>query len=818
MALDQENHTLTKLTEGLNSAQAAAVVQTGAPLLVLAGAGSGKTKVLTHRIAYLIGKGAHSGSILAVTFTNKAAKEMKERITRLVDEDSIKFAWIGTFHSICARILRQDIASLRIQAPDGSYRHWTKSFTIFDETDSVNVVKQAVKALDLDPKIYNPKQIKYRISESKNNKKMARGFTEGAINFREEKIADIFAKYEDIMARNNALDFDDLLLFTVMLLQQNEEIRSYYHNRFKHILVDEYQDTNHTQYELVRLLAEGCLKENRDMIINGADQDESFLREFQNNHRTLTVVGDVDQSIYSWRGADFKIIIGFQTDYPSSDMIKLEANYRSTASILKVANAIIKNNSERIEKKLEPTKGEGEKITVFEAQDELEEAQYITAEIQKLVASGSYSLRNFAILYRTNVQSRAIEEALLRRNIPYAIVGGFRFYDRKEIKDLLSYLKLIYNPSDGESLKRVINEPRRGIGATSVAKVEEYASSRGYSLYRTMLEIDDVDGLNSSAKLKMKNFIDLIESLRLAEKSLGLGDLVDEVANKTGYIEMLRSASDAESESRLENVQEFIGVATDFELNSEDNSLSAYLAEVSLLSEQENIKNNSGSNVTLMTLHAAKGLEFPVVFLSGMEEGVFPHQRSLDTQDTTQLEEERRLMYVGVTRAEDKLFFTHARRRRVFGQSEFSMPSRFLEEAPRELLIGYYGQSSSNDRTSNFSQDFDGIDNTSHWSGQKVNGKNVQKPARFAQSGVKGNSSFYDEVNQEYDFDGLRKKKISDDFKIEFKIGDRVKHAKFGEGKILQVLGSGSKALYNVDFGHTKKLLDPKFAKLIKIS
>lgn len=814
--LDQGNSVSEKLLEGLNSAQKEAVVQSGAPLLVLAGAGSGKTKVLTHRIAYLIANGASSGSILAVTFTNKAAKEMKERVSKLVGEDEIRFAWVGTFHSICARILRQDIQSLSVKAADGSNRYWTKSFTIYDETDSVNSVKQAIKALDLDPKIYNPKQIKYRISESKNLKKFARDFSSQAINFREEKIAEIFAKYEEIMARNNALDFDDLLLFTVLLLQQNEKIRAYYHHRFKHILVDEYQDTNHTQYELVRLLAEGCLKENRDLIINGADQDSQFLEEFRNNQRSLTVVGDVDQSIYSWRGADFKIIIGFQNDYPNADMIKLEANYRSTASILKVANKIIANNSERIEKVLEATKAEGQKITVFEAQDELEEAQYISAEIQKLVASGDYSLKDFAILYRTNVQSRAIEEALLRRNIPYAIVGGFRFYDRKEIKDLLSYLKLIYNPSDGESLKRIINEPRRGIGATTVAKVEGYAAEHGYSLYRTMLEIEELNDLNSSAKTKIKNFIDLIESLRLAEKSLGLGDLVDELANKSGYVDMLRSATDAESESRLENIQEFIGVATDFELNSEDNSLSAYLAEVSLLSEQENTKKNSGKNVTLMTLHAAKGLEFPIVFLTGMEEGVFPHQRSLETQDKTQLEEERRLMYVGVTRAEDKLYMTHARRRRIFGQSEFSMPSRFLEEAPRELLIGYYGQSSSNDRGSSFSQDFDLIDDTSHWSSSSK--FNQKKSSRKAQSGIQATSSFYDEVNQEYDFAGIKKQAISNNFKIEFKIGDRVKHAKFGEGKILQVLGSGTKALYNVDFGHTKKLLDPKFAKLIKVS
>lgn len=815
-----------QLIEGLNSNQKAAVCQMGAPLLVLAGAGSGKTRVLTHRIAYMIVNGIHSGSILAVTFTNKAAKEMKERLKNLAGEDGIKYSWIGTFHSTCARILRQDIEKLIIEAPDGTKRRWTKSFTIFDETDSVNCVKQAIKALDLDPKIYVPKTIKYKISENKNLNKLSKNFAEGAINFREEKVADIFAKYEEIMARNNALDFDDLLLFTVTLLRTNPEVRDYYSERFKHILVDEYQDTNHTQYEMIRLLAEGRHKENRDKVINGADENPEFKQAFESGMRTLTVVGDVDQSIYSWRGADFKIIIGFQKDYPNADIIKLEENYRSTANILKVADTIIGNNSERIEKHLVATKGDGDKITVFEAQDELEEAQYITAEIQKLV-SGGMQLNQFAILYRTNVQSRAIEEAMLRRNIPYTIVGGFRFYDRKEIKDILSYLKLIYNPADGESLKRVINEPRRGIGATSVAKVEEHASSKGYSLYRTLLEIEEVDTLSAAASKKMKAFVDLIEELRQAEKSMGLGDLVDTIANNSGYIEMLRNASDAESESRIENIQEFIGVATDFELNSEDNSLSAFLAEISLLSEQENTKNAMAKQVTLMTLHAAKGLEFPVVFLAGMEEGVFPHSRSLNTQDTTQLEEERRLMYVGVTRAEEKLYMTHARRRRVFGQSEFSMPSRFLEEAPRDLLIGYYGQSSSNDRFSSFSKedDFAG-DDTSHWDDNRSSYNNFgqkKSKVRRPQSGVRGSSEYYDDSSYNRSYDNYKSEKrmehkaMSDSFKIEFAAGDKVKHAKFGEGDVQQVLGSGNKVLYNIDFNGTKKLLDPKFAKLIKM-
>ncbi len=766
-----------KILANLNPAQKEAVIHVGLPLLVLAGAGSGKTKVLTHRIAFMLANGIHSANILAVTFTNKAAKEMRERITNLAGAEAIKFSWIGTFHSICARILRQDIDKLSIKASDGSSRTWSKNFTIFDETDSVNVVKEAIKALDLDPKIYNPKTIKHKISEAKNFNKLAKDFHESVLNYREEKMAEVFAKYEELMLRNNALDFDDLLLFTVKLLESNEEVRKYYSSRFKHILVDEYQDTNHTQYKMIKLLAE-----------NAATEVGS-----------LTVVGDVDQSIYSWRGADYKLIINFRKDYPDAHLVKLEANYRSTANILAVADMIIANNTERIDKSLIPTKPEGEKITVFESQDELEEAQYIASEIQRQVAAGNHTLEDFAILYRTNVQSRALEEALLRRNIPYVIVGGFRFYDRKEIKDMISYLKVIYNPADAQSLKRIVNEPRRGIGATTIAKIEEYGAERSYSLYRSMIEIDEVPGIGSAAATKIKSFVDLIEDLRIKSKTLGLGALVDDLIHSTRYIEMLMASSDAESESRVENIHEFIGVATDFEVNAEDNSVSAFLAEISLLSEQENTKGEVQRTVTLMTLHAAKGLEFPIVFLAGMEEGVFPHQRSLKSEKSSELEEERRLMYVGVTRAEEKLYLTYARRRRIFGQSEFAMPSRFLGEAPQELLIGYYGQSSSNDRASSFKAQEQYGDDTSHW--------NLE--------------SFYDQSRSnaaKFESKIAVKRAVADDFKIEFKAGDRIKHAKFGAGEVLQVLGSGASVLYNVNFNGTKKLLDPKFAKLIKIS
>lgn len=836
------------ILDGLNSEQINAVTQKGKPLLVLAGAGSGKTRVLTHRIAHMIENGCNPASILAVTFTNKAAKEMKSRLAKLIGEDKVKNLWIGTFHSVCARILRMDIDKIRIGETEQQV--WTRNFVIFDETDSVNVVKEAIKALDLDPKIYTPKSIKARISGAKNEGKTAKEFCENVLanNYREEKIGTIFVKYEELMLRNNALDFDDLLLHTVTLMQSSPDAREYYSRRFQHVLVDEYQDTNHTQYELVRLFAEGCLKhERKDKFALDADYDAFW------QNRTLTVVGDVDQSIYSWRGADFRIIVNFQNDFRKSDIVKLEHNYRSTSNILAVADAIIANNEERLEKNLIATRGEGDKITVFEAQDEIEEAQYITEEIQRQISEGR-SLKHIAILYRTNVQSRALEEALLKRNFPYTIVGGFRFYDRKEIKDIIAYLKLIYNPSDGQSLKRVINEPRRGIGATTVSKVEDYAEQNGYSLYRTMMEIEEVPGLTPSTQNKLKVFVDLIEELRLAEKSLELGDLVETIVHKTGYWDMLSKSADVEAESRVENIHELIGVATDYAVNAEDASLGAFLSEISLLSEAENTKNPNASAITMMTLHAAKGLEFPVVFLAGMEEGVFPHKRSLDAQDNTQLEEERRLMYVGVTRAEEKLYLTHARRRRIFGQSEFSMPSRFLEEAPRDLLTGYYGQSTSNDRGSHFNNQYgmDEMVDDIQMTSRQSSWNNKRKPQRKSSWGQqeepwhlqKGeNKKGYSSEKVYDDVDGgnvLRRKPkgpvVNDKAsspkakwsaenagvapaKNQFEAGDRVRHEKFGEGYILQALGSGEKALYNIEFPELglKKLLDPKFAKLIKL-
>ena len=802
---------------GLNSAQLAAVTHMGEPLLVLAGAGSGKTKVLTHRIAYLLDLGADPESILAVTFTNKAAQEMKERIGHLVGADKIKHSWIGTFHAVCARLLRAEIDRLAVTAPDGRIRTWTRNFVIFDETDTVNVVKEAIKILDLDPKLYAPKAVRYRISSAKNEGRSSLKFNDGALNYREEKIADIYAKYEELMARNNALDFDDLLLYSVQLLRDNPELAAYYSSRFKHILVDEYQDTNRTQYELISLLssspmrvsaiglAQGVCERGAGVDLNVNEDAErannAEISQSRSLSRTITVVGDVDQSIYSWRGADFKIILDFQKDYPNAKVIKLEQNYRSAGNILAVADQIIANNKERIPKTLIPTKSAGDKITVFEAQDELEEAQYIVSEIQRRVAAGA-RLSEFAVLYRTNVQSRVLEEALLRKNMPYVIVGGFKFYERKEIKDIVSYLKVLHNPSDGQSLKRIINEPRRGIGATTVTKIEDYAGQYGYSLYRCMLEIDDVPDLGDSATKKIRDFTQLIEALRLAERSTGIGDLVDQIVHQTGYMEMLRSSSDAESESRVENIYELIGVATDFQLNAEDGSLGAFLAEISLLGENDKTNKNDRNSITLMTLHAAKGLEYPVVFLAGMEDGIFPHQRSLDEKDGSQLEEERRLMYVGVTRAKEKLFLTHARRRRIFGQSDYTIASRFLAEAPRELLSGYYGQSRSNERAVEHETYYDDTEPVVGFSSRQLSSPRSRLNPQISQREISAARPPARPVPS-----------------VLYAAGDTVRHPKFGDGLITQVLGSGDKALYNIEFPAPtgKKLIDAKFAKLIKI-
>ena len=796
-----KNNNIFSLTD-LNENQLLAVTHGDGPLLIIAGAGSGKTRVLTYRISYLISKGFMPENILAVTFTNKAASEMKERLNQLLPKENSNLLWIGTFHNICSRILRHDIQKLTLS----NNEKWTNNFVIYDESDSTSLIKQCINALDLDNKIYVPKNIKSFISTLKSQGYEAKTFGDIAKNHREIKISEIFDLYQKELAKNNALDFDDLLLYTVKLLEQDERTRNYYHKRFQHVLVDEFQDTNLIQYELVRLISEGTSKDQRKTI------DKTSWEK-----RGITVVGDVDQSIYSWRGADFRIILGFKNDFPQNTLIKLEQNYRSTENILSTADQIIKNNKERIEKVLIPTKEKGEKITCFEAEDEIEEAEYIAKESQRLLKQ-DYKYEDFAVLYRTNAQSRAIEEALIKRNIPYQIIGGFKFYDRKEIKDIIAYLKTIYNPSDSVSLKRIINIPRRGLGATTLAKIEEYANKNNFTLYRTLLEIKDVPSISEKVVVSVQNFIELLEFLRKASKSLSMCDLLDQILKKSGYWDEIEQEGTLESEERLFNIQELYSVAKEFEANyipravDEDDVyitsspiLGDFLTQISLYTDLDNLK-KTNNKMTLLTLHLAKGLEYPVAFICGLEEGVLPHSRSIDSSDENELEEERRLMYVGITRAKEKLYFTYARERRLFGMREHAQPSRFISEAPKELLTGFYG----------------GMD-------EKIkNNKNF-----VSKRGIERKYSEYEieELMYKQDSGVMNVTKIRTPGNIKqntaqsgsftpasFKLGDKVSHEKFGEGSVVQVLGQGPKTILNIDFGqHGKKLLDPRFAKLIKL-
>ncbi len=788
------------ITSSLNENQLHSVTHGDGPLLIIAGAGSGKTRVLTHRIAYLISNGCMPENILAVTFTNKAAAEMKERLCNLLPKDISDLIWIGTFHNICGRILRHDIGKFSLETGE----RWTNNFVIYDESDSTNLIKQCIKALDLDDKAYVPKSIKSYISSLKSQGHDAKSFGDNAKNHREVKISEIFDLYQKELAKNNALDFDDLLLYTVKLLEQNEKVRSYYHKRFKHVLVDEFQDTNLIQYELVRLISEGLPKAERLNI------DRNTLWQ----GRGITVVGDIDQSIYSWRGADFRIILGFQNNFPENTIVKLEKNYRSTKTILSVADAIIKNNKERIEKTLLPTKDEGAKVICFEAEDEIEEAQYLTKEMARLLKM-DFKYSDMGILYRTNAQSRAIEEALIKRNIPYQIVGGFRFYERREIKDIIAYLKVIYNPSDSISLKRIINIPKRGLGATTLIKIDEYANKNNFTLYKTLLEITDVPGLSEKTIVSVQNFVELMEYCRKASKSLSMSDLLDAVLKKSGYWDELEKEGTLDSEERLANVQELYSVANEFEANYNANInhgddietrhgaslLGDFLTQISLYTDLDNLKQTT-NKVTLMTLHLAKGLEYPIAFICGLEEGVFPHSRSINSLDESEIEEERRLMYVGVTRAKEKLYFTFARERRLFGSSEFAEVSRFVSEAPKECLSGFYG----------------GLD------------EKVKNDKRYvSKKGIKRKISDY-ESDELIEIDGVQNvtviRKLNTEERMEevknyksiFNVGDRVTHEKFGIGTIEQILGEGSKLLVNIDFeGQGKKLLDPKYAKLIKL-
>jgi DNA helicase II / ATP-dependent DNA helicase PcrA len=828
---------MNTLLDKLNQEQHKAVTHLYGPALVLAGAGSGKTRVLTHKIAYQIEQGIHPGEVLAVTFTNKAAREMKERVGHLVGETTGKSLWIGTFHSICGRVLRRDIA--HYSTPSG--RSWNNNFVIYDETESVAAVKEVVKSLNLDEKLYSPKNIRYMISGFKNQMLDAYTYASSAKDFRTEKLAQIFDGYEALLSRNNAMDFDDMLLMTVKLLQQNPHVLQYYHDRFKHILVDEFQDTNDAQYELVRLLAEGCLKEDRS----------PELHQHLWKNRSLTVVGDVDQSIYSWRGANFRIILNFQTDFPDAELIKLLHNYRSTANILEVANAIIEQNKERLPKELISVRGAGEKINCFEAKDDREEAFYIIDRLMQMT-EGGHKPGDCCILYRTNVQSRVLEDVLISRGIPYQMVGGLKFYERKEIKDVMAYLTVIFNDADSYSVKRIINVPKRKIGKTTVEYLEAKAAEYGVSLYQVLKQADQLLELKPATAKAIGAFSAIMDRLKRLSTEIGLDELVVQVLELTGYFDELKAEDPDDSEGRQANVQEFVSVARQFILENPPTEegpvgLAEFLTSMSLLSDIDSTEPVE-NKLVLMTLHAAKGLEYPVVAICGLEEGIFPHFRSLN--DTNQMEEERRLMYVGVTRAKERLFLTYARRRLIMGELRYAQPSRFLGEIPQEHLSGYYSLDRAGGYGRSTDEDVDNIrrgGSSSGYSSERFSdsGESYRKPSS-------GKPSSYGRSSKGYDYSSgsshnsnvsanLRNRAAAprssgsrnNDLPIvqsrtpsanaalgpQFKVGDRVSHAKFGEGTVSQVLGEGEKAIYSIQFDTIagKKLLDPKFAKLDKV-
>ena len=634
------------ILDGLNSEQKKAVIHEDGALLVLAGAGSGKTKVLTSRIAYLLERGIKPWQILAITFTNKAAAEMRARVEAMVGFNA-KDIWLYTFHSLCARILRMEIDKLK---------DYKSNFIIYDTADSVNLLKTCIAELDLDDKLFVAKNILGAISNAKNKLVDEKLFAASASGFHENKVADVYALYQKKMRFNNALDFDDLLLVTVKLFQENSEVRERYQNRFEYVLVDEYQDTNRPQYMLAKLLSDRT--------------------------KNIFVVGDVDQSIYAWRGADIKNILDFEKDYPSAQMIKLECNYRSTANILEAANAVIANNTERKPKSLWTENEKGELITYYHAADERDEGRFVVEKMMQLHREG-VKYGAMSILYRTNTQSRVFEEMLVRTGIPYIVVGGQKFYERKEIKDILGYLRIVFNQSDDVSLTRIINVPRRGIGDATLAKMRAGAVKNECSLFDVVKNPLLADSLASRFTDKLQQIALLVEKFKTYSDTLGLDELIEKIMHESGYMTELEAERSAQSQSRIDNLHEFLTVAREF-MKEEDSSLETFLSHISLVTDIDSAR-ESDDAATLMTLHSAKGLEFPVVFLVGMEEGLFPHSRTL--LNDNEIEEERRLCYVGITRAREKLFITNTNMRTIYGNTVMYPPSRFLMEVPKHLFV-----------------------------------------------------------------------------------------------------------------------------------
>jgi DNA helicase II / ATP-dependent DNA helicase PcrA len=742
-----------KLIKGLNPEQQNAVKATDGPLLIMAGAGSGKTRVLTHRIAYLmVEKGVNPYNILAITFTNKAAREMRERVYKMMGGSADQI-WISTFHSMCVKILRRDIDRVG----------FNRNFTILDTTDQQSVIKGILKDKNIDPKKNDPRAILGMISSAKNELIEPEEYAKNVVgDYFGQIVSDVYTEYQKRLRKNQALDFDDLIMTTIQLFRRVPEVLEYYQRKFQYIHVDEYQDTNRAQYLLVKLLA--------------------------SRFKNLCVVGDSDQSIYRWRGADIANILSFEKDYPNATSIFLEQNYRSTKRILSAANEVISKNSNRKPKNLWTENLEGNKIVYYRADSEQGEAQFVAGNIKSMLDSGERKPSEIAILYRTNAQSRVMEEVLLKSTIEYSIVGGTKFYDRKEIKDMLAYLRLIANPDDDISLRRIINVPKRAIGSTSVDKIANFAAIHDISLNQALDSIE-LTGLSPKATKAAADFRDLIKMYTQQQEFLSVTELVEEIIDKSGYREMLKAEKSIEAQSRLENLDELLSVTKNFEEVNEDKSLVAFLTDLALVADIDSLDEDGKKTegVVLMTLHSAKGLEFPVVFLIGLEEGVFPHSRSL--MEEVEMEEERRLAYVGITRAEQHLFLTNAQMRTLFGRTNMNAPSRFIKEIPEDLLEGVEPKTSM--RPTPFSTPATGSRPSAFGTRQQPMRKPVTRPATATSGGDT----------------------------IGWKVGDKAEHGKWGIGTVVSVKGQGEGTELDIAFPSPtgiKRLL-AKFAPIKKV-
>ena len=752
--------------DDLNPVQREAAEHKEGPLLILAGAGSGKTRVLTYRIAHLIAQGIEPGEILAITFTNKAAKEMRERVATLLGSEGYGL-WVTTFHSACVRILRREIDNLP---------GYNKNFVIYDTGDQQSLIKACLKEHNYDEKKFPVRSVAAVISDAKNKLQDSEEFSYKANSYFEQKVVDIYRSYQKRLKSNNALDFDDIIMLTVQLFQQSDQVFRYYQDKFRYIMVDEYQDTNHAQYMLIKLLA--------------------------SEYRNLCVVGDDDQSVYGWRGADIQNILDFERDYPEAKVIKLEQNYRSTQKILNAANAVVKNNESRKEKSLWTENSEGQSVVCYVGSDERDEASYVVNRIQRLHELEGRPFNDFAILYRTNAQSRALEERLMKAATPYRVFSGLKFYQRLEIKDILAYLRVLYNPADQVSFARVLNVPKRGLGESTLQKILEYADEQGMPVLDAILEAEYIPELSTRAKKPLIGFAQIMQGLVNFAREASVSDLVEEILNKTGYKAILEAENTPETETRLENLLEFLSVTAEYDAKAAQAAqnalndgvdeeevvpgLSGFLEQVSLVADIDEL-DQAEEAVALMTMHSAKGLEFPVVFVVGMEDGIFPSSRSL--MEPTVLEEERRLCYVAITRAREKLYLCNTEMRMLYGKTQYNQPSRFMIEIPSELMT-----------------DIDPLDPPKRRPAASV------KPAR-RRDAISDRTIPLGSGSWEKDFGSTLVIKGGEAHHI----GEKVEHATFGRGIIVSIKGEGNQAELTIVFDGGIKKLIAEYAKLTKL-